>query len=231
MIEISEILKYETRDGKGNDIVKDVEIKEFPTRQGEFECSVCGKQCNVAVPVAGAVSGNFTDWTSIGEYVCRDCSKLFSLYKYSYIIDPNGMRLLNVRQVREEILKPQKPPFRFVITKSQKKHLFYDAPVNYNSERFAVKLERETISTTLERQEMLFSFVEGLQALGAPKTALASEEIPYEIVKKVGVKALTFLQNELERSREIQIPLFCGQKQERNEEDVLCNLDLILTMN
>lgn len=225
---MSEILKYETRDGDGNDVVKEVEIKEFPMQNVNCECSICGKACNVAVPVKKAVSGNFTDWPSIGEYICKDCSKLFSLFKYSYIVDASGIRLLNVRQVRQEIVRKQSPPFRFVITKSQKKHLFYDAPINYNSDKFAVKLERETISTSLERQKMLFEFIEGLQALGASKQAMASGEIPYEIVRKVGTRALIFLKNELAVSREIQIPLFCGQKQERNEEEVICSLVSIL---
>ena len=225
---MGEILQYETRDGSGNDIVKNVELKEFDEVSGIFECSVCGKQCERAVPMKKIASGNYTDWSFIGEYVCHDCSRLFSLYKYSYIIDESGIRLLNVRQVRDELLKSQATPFKFVITKSQKKHLFYDAPLNYNAKRFSVKLERETISTTLERQRTLFAFVENLMALGASKTAMASVEIPFEIVKKVGTRAITFLQEELAKSREIQIPLFCGKKQEINEEEALCNLDLIL---
>ncbi len=225
---MSEILKYETRDGDGNDIIKDVEIKEFEEKDVDCECGICGKHVDRAIPVKKIVSSNCTDWAEFGEFICKECSKLFSLYKYSYIINNDGIRLLNVRQVRAEIIRPQKPPFMFVITKSQKKHLFYGAPVNFSAERFSVKLERETISTTLERQKTLFAFVEGLQALGASKAGMAAGEIPFDVLKKVGARTLTFLQNELARSREIQIPLFCGQKQERNEEEVLCSLDLIL---
>ena len=223
-----EILKYETRDGNGNDIVKDIEIKDFEVKAVDCNCSICGKHCYEAVPVKKAVSSAFTDWAYVGEYVCKECSKYFSLYKFSYIIDDSGIRLLNVRQVRDEIIKEQKPPFKFVITKSQKKHLFYDAPMNYSSERFAVKLERETIYTTLERQRTLFTFVEGLQALGATKAGMAEGELPLDVLQQVGYKALVFLKSELANSREIQIPLFCGKKQEMNEEEVLCNLDLIL---
>lgn len=226
---MSETLKYETRDGKGNDIVKDVEIKRFESVPGDYECSVCGKQCGAAIPLKNIASGHFTDWSLIGEYVCEDCSRLFSLYKYSYIIDPDGIRLLNVRQVRNEILRRQKPPFQFVITKSQKKHLFYDAPMNFNADCFSVKLERETIATTHKRQIILFDFVEGLLALGASKVGMSQGEIPYDVLKKVGFRAQEFLIEALATGREIQIPLFCGQKREINEEEVLCNLDLILT--
>ena len=226
---MSEILRYEARDGDGNDIVKDVEIKQFEEQSVDCDCSICGNHCERAIPVKKIVSSNCTDWAEIGEFVCKKCSRMFSLYKYSYIIDDDGTRLLNVRQVRSEITRRQKPPFMFVITKSQKKHLFYGAPINYSAERFSVRLERETISTTLDRQRTLFEFVEGLQALGASKAGMAAGEIPFDVLRKVGARALTFLQDELRRSREIQIPLFCGQKQERNEEEVICSLDSILT--
>lgn len=31
-------LRYETRDGKGNDIIKEIPIKEFPVIEKEFIC-------------------------------------------------------------------------------------------------------------------------------------------------------------------------------------------------
>ena len=34
-------LDYFTRDGKGNDFVKKVAIKEFPIESVDFECPVC----------------------------------------------------------------------------------------------------------------------------------------------------------------------------------------------
>ena len=38
-------LEYNTRDGKGNDILKLVQIKEFPIHQIDFECKICGRIC------------------------------------------------------------------------------------------------------------------------------------------------------------------------------------------
>ena len=35
-------LRYETRDADGNDIVKDVAVKEFASADAEFRCHVCG---------------------------------------------------------------------------------------------------------------------------------------------------------------------------------------------
>lgn len=38
-------LDYFTRDGKGNDFVKKVAIKEFPIESVDFECPVCHRHC------------------------------------------------------------------------------------------------------------------------------------------------------------------------------------------
>lgn len=222
-------IQYNTRDSSGNDIVKEVAIKEYQETDVEFDCLFCGRHFTHGVPTKKVVSGNFTDWAEVGEYVCRDCSMLFSLYFYSYIVGPDDIRLLNVRQLRDALTQPQKTPFRFVITTSQKKHLFYDAPINHNAQNFAVKLERETISTSVGRMKMLFDFVECLLTLGCTKERLKSGEIFFPAAQKIGKEGFSFLGRELKQSREIQIPLYCGQKREITEEEALCCINLILT--
>lgn len=222
-------IKYCTRDGKGNDIVKDVKIKQFQQYPMEFDCPICKRHARSGIKIKDIVSSNFTDWAYVGDYVCPDCSDLFSLYFYNYIVDPNGIRLLNVRELRRELITPQNPPFMFVITTSQKKHLFYRSLWNYGNKRFAVNLEAETIYTTTGRMSTLFDFVEYLQTLGCSKEALKRGEIPFPVLQKVGFDALKFLQTELSK-REIQIPLYCGQKRnDTTEEEAICNINLILT--
>lgn len=225
-------LKYETRDGKGNEIVKMVKIKEYPVETVEFVCPICKKNETNGVKAKKIISSNFTDYAFIGEYICPECTKLFSLYFYNYIVDPCGIRLVNVRQLKDELCKRQNPPFRFIITTSQKKHLFYRSEVNYNPDRFAVNLETEVIYTTPDRMKQLFGFVESLITLGASKTALSNGEIPFAVMQKLGFslgeKVLSILNSELQKSREIQIPLYCGQKLEKTEEECLCSLDLLL---
>lgn len=222
-------LIYQTRDGTGRDIEKTVELKQFKTVETDAICPICKRPCRQGVKVTDIVSGNFTDWAYMGDYICRECSAYFSLYKYSYIIDPDGIRLLNVRQIRDEIIMPQKTPFRFVISTSQKKHLFYKTPVNYSAERFAVNLETETIYTTCERQAALFDFVENLRALGQNRDALKEGNIQFDILQKVGFDALAVLNHELTAGGEIQIPLFCAQKPERSEEEALWYINSALT--
>lgn len=225
----SKIIQYRTRDGNGNDIIKDVKIKQFDVHEHEFICPICKRYSTAGVKTKDIVSSNFTDWAYVGDYVCSDCSELFSLYFYNYISDPNGIRLLNVRELREQLTKPQNPPFLFVITTSQKKHLFYRSTWNYHSGRFAVNLETETIYTTPERMKKLFDFVECLQTLGCSKEAMKNGEIAYKVAEKFGFKIIFMLKSELQKSREIQIPLYCGQKREITEEEAICCINSILT--
>lgn len=221
-------LLYETRGADGKDFVKEVSIKEFPIENAEFDCKVCGKHFSKGIKTKKAVSGSFTDFAFLGEYICEECSRMFTLNYYNYIVGPDGIRLLNVRQLKYELCNHQKTPFRFIITTTQKKHLFYRSVENYDSEKYAVNLETEVIYTTCERMKELFSFVESLLVLGAAKKGMTGGEIPFNVIEKTGIEPLEFLRNELEISREIQIPLYCGQKLEIKEEDAICSISSIL---
>ena len=222
------VIPYSTRDGNGNEFVKQVEIKQFPHTEMEFDCPICKRHVSTGVRTKDIVSSNFTDWAYVGECVCPACADLFSLYFYNYVVDPDGIHLYNVRELRYQLTTPQKPPFLFVITTSQKKHLFYRSTWNHDSARFAVNLETETIYTTPERMRQLFDFVECLQTLGSGKEQMKRGEIPFQVLQKTGFNPMRFLQAELQ-GREIQIPLYCGQKREITEEKAICSINSILT--
>lgn len=221
----SKIIKYNTRDGKGHDIIADVTIKQYPAREVALNCPICGRHTESAIRIKDIVSANFTDWAFVGDYVCPDCADLFSLYFYSYIVSPDGIHLLNVRELRDALITPQNPPFLFCITTSRKKHLFYRAAWNYDNGHFAVNLETETIFTTPGRMRGLFDFVEALQTLGASKERLKAGEIPLQTAARIpAALAWEKLCRELQYSREIQIPLYCGQKRDISEEEAICIL-------
>lgn len=223
------VIKYNTRDGEGRDIITDVKIKQYPAREVALDCPICGRNTESAINVKDIVSSNFTDWAFVGDCVCPDCADLFSLYFYSYIISPDGIRLLNVRELRDALITLQKPPFLFCITTSRKKHLFYRAAWNHDAGHFAVNLETETIFTTPERMRELFDFVEALQTLGATKERLKAGDIPYKAARLIPSAAWEKLRSELQYSREIQIPLYCGQKRDVSEEEAICILTSTLT--
>lgn len=215
------IIKYSTRDGKGNDIIKDVQIKEYPADDVDFTCPICGKQAARGIAIKRIVSSNFTDWAYVGDHVCEDCAKLFSLYFYSYEVSPKGIELFNAREASAKILGEHVPPFRLIITTSRKKHLFYKSVLNYDDEAFAINLEDETIHTSKKRMRELFDFVELLITIGQSKMQMADGEISMQTISKVGFDALRRLRHELAISREIQIPLFCGQKRDMTEEEAI----------
>lgn len=72
------IIPYFTRDGKGNDFVKEVKIKQFPNTEMDLDCPICKRHVSAGVRTKDIVSSNFTDWAYVGEYVCPDCADLFS---------------------------------------------------------------------------------------------------------------------------------------------------------
>lgn len=225
-------LNYQTRDDKQREIIKEIPIKEFPEMNVEFICPICKKQKSTGIPTKKIISAKFTDFPYVDDYICKQCSALFSVYPYSYVASNGNIKLLNIRQIRDELLKEQPLPFKFVISTTQKKHLFYRAITNYNNTEFAVQLEMDTIYTNKHRMAELFTFVENLLTLGASKKGLLNGEIPFNVLEKTGFNftLISRLQKELKSSREIQIPLFCGQKLEIGEDEAICNLDLEQTM-
>ena len=82
--------------------------------------------------------------------------------------------------------------------------------------------------TNNARMIELFDFVECLQTLGASKEMLKEGSIPFNVLQKLDKSVLNKLQAELKHSREIQIPLYCGQKRAITEEECICCINSIL---
>lgn len=220
-------LLYNTRDAKGSDFTKEVKIKEYSIEKISFRCEICGKQQETGIPIKKIVSTNFTDWQYVGDYVCEECAGMFSLYPYSHIVDPDGIRLLNIREMAEEIQIPQKPPSKIVIAVSQKKHLFYKAALNYESDNFVVNLEEEQIICNLDELRELFLFVGSFQVLGESKKDLKIGKIKLSTYEKIGYKVYSYLQNRLIQ-RQIQIPLHLSQKLDISEDEAIRNIKRII---
>lgn len=220
-------LTYKTRDESGNDIIKEIALKDFKVREVNCKCSICHSPLQSGIRVKDIVSADFTDWAYVGEYVCEKCADLFNLHFYNYIVDPDGIHLYNIREIGEQILLPQKPPFLFIITISKKKHLFYKGKWNYSAENFAVNLEAEIIYTSINRMKYLFDFVELLLTLGCSKSMMKQGEVPFKVIQKIGFWILEKLNEEIRSSREIQIPIYCGQKRNLTEEEAICNINLL----
>lgn len=224
-------IDYLTRDGKGKEFVKKVKIKEFQTVDHAFVCQSCGRRCDHGVPIKACTSSKFTDWQYVGDYMCTDCTRLLSLYFYSYSVEGGEIHLFNLREIYENIMRSHTVPFKFIVSKTGKKHLFYRAPENMTDDQFAIQFETETVYTNRERMRRLFDFCECMQTLGVSKLAMSECKLPMNIMKEsFGLQAYLFLRNELTHSREIQIPLHCGQKRDITEEDAKCCIISVLTM-
>jgi|GEM_PF-3100333 len=224
-------LYYNTRDANGNDITKEVQISEPETMAlDEQQCCFCGLPITQGVDIKKLVSGSFTDWRDLySGYSCRFCAVQTKLFKYSFIINGEKIRLFNIREMAKEILEPQEPPFKIVVSTSQKKHLFYKALTNHNPEIFTVNLEEEQIKTSLYELRELFAMVSALQALGNTKSNIKESELNTETHMQFGEPIIKWLEH-IFKNRPIQIPLFLSQKNENiKKEDAICCINSILT--
>lgn len=223
------IIEYQTRDSSGKDIIREIAIKEFPTVHCEATCFNCkSHDRDEYVLTKSAVSANFTDWNIVGAHICPRCSALFSVFPYSYVFGAeSGITLLNVRQIKSALVEDRAEDFKFCISTSQKKHLFYRAPWNKAaSVYFSVQLETETILTSRRRQMRLFRFVELLLAAGCNKAELSEGMIRFDVLVSLNKSILDFLKKEVDQYREIQIPLFCAQKPDISKEEAINELQL-----
>ena len=223
-------VRYNTRapdpDNKGKmiDIVKEFAPKDKPLTVSACACAMCGVNGRPGIELAKTVSSNFTDFNLLGEspYICEACLFALNLYRYSFIAGET-LRLLNVREMAAEIVRPQTPPFVAVISKTQHKHLFLRAVVNYNAENFTASLEDELISVNLERLRRQMLLIGSLQALGQSKTALAEDGVGFNIYKIFGRRVLEYYANEI-KTRQMQIPLFLSQALGIGEEQAINNI-------
>ena len=227
-------IDYFTRDGQGNDYIKKVQIKEYKTHEADnYICPICHRIKDKGIDIKDIVSGSFTDWAFLGDskFICPECSRYFSLNFYNYVIDSDGIHLYNIRRLKDELIRPQKPPFMFCISTTQKKHLFYKAKWNYSSSPFCANLETETICTTIPKMKELFDLVEALQTLGSRKDDLKVGKISFDVYQKLNKDnrhyVLELLHREIAESRQIQIPIYCGQKYE-SEENAICTINSIV---
>lgn len=208
-------LLYNTRDGSGNDIVKEVELNDYddaPEYDPPVECGLCGASTSRAIKAKDVVSGHFTDWNYVtGDYICPRCARNLGLYKYSFIETPTDIKLYNIREMADAVINPPEPPFKIVISKSQKKHLFYKARWGWSRNNYPINLEEETIIVNRATLSKQFAFISALLALGEIKAGLAEGHIRLETLQQVGKDALKLLWLWLARDRMIQIPLFLAQ--------------------
>ena len=77
----------------------------------------------------------------------------------------------------------------------------------------------------------LFDFVESLLTLGCTKERMKDGELTWTAFARIQSRAWEYLMHELNTSREIQIPLYCGQKREKEEDAICCINSIVTTWN
>lgn len=219
---------YRTVDSDNNDIEKEIEFKTFPSEKKDFECFFCGHNFKEteAVNIKDAISDRFTEYNLVAcpdsQYCCVGCSLGLSLIRFSYIID-SKIRLIRQKKYAKAILKQTQTPFIACISTSFKKHLFYKATVNYETEKIYINLENETILCDKKILKNDLDYISNLLNLGQSIKSLYHSYIKSEIVNMLGVKIYDYLQEALNR-RSFQVALYLAQRDEKikKEEAIEC---------
>lgn len=212
---------YATVDANGNDIVKEVEFKTFKKIIKKFDCFFCGKHFDEGIFIKDAISDRFTDFAFVSsansQYCCEGCSLALSLIRYNYIID-SKIKLIRQKKYAEAILNQDETPFLACISTSFKKHLFYKATINYETENFFINLENETILCNKNILKNDLDYISNLLALGCSIKSLQNCYISTEILKIFSDKIYNYLKEAINR-RSFQIALYLAQRNENIEKE------------
>jgi len=115
-------------------------------------CAFTGNQIIEGVLMKDLIKKTFTDQESIkfnSNYASIDIALLIeeviksekgfnSLRNYSFYADESKLELLKRENILELLLSIPKTPFQIGVTYSNKKHLAYKAPVNFDTENYKV---------------------------------------------------------------------------------------------
>ena len=220
---------YNTVDGDGVNIQKEVVFNTYKKQIRKFNCFFCGNSFDECIAVKDVISAKFTDYSFTAnpssDYCCEGCALASNLIKFNYIID-SKIKLIRYKNYADELLKQKEVPFIACISTSFKKHLFYKAKINYDIDSFYVQLENETILCNKQILTNDLSYISNLMILKQSAKSLSMSHINNNIVNIFGIRIYDYLEEALRR-RSFQIALYLAQKKEITEEEAICSLKVL----
>lgn len=230
---------YETSDGKGNAVAKEVdfidpELLETYDPSYDGKCNLCGADAHGGIPIKKLFSSNYMDWPlhkcPEATHVCKQCAFCIvmnpvgriALFRYPLVAD-DTLRLCNRKQFREYLLDPPEPPFVMLFPTSQKKHLFSKAKVSYSRDAYFCNLEERVVSVTKDIVGIVDD-IEALRGAGFTKDNIASVRIPGNVIKKYSLDSydyenLLVMMEKLTDSEMFLLALEISQKMEEEQAE------------
>lgn len=135
----------------------------------EKKCFYCGNQCNNDYLIKDYIKSTFTNYDIVknpnSNYICDECIWAFSSDQQIILIDgeikekqsPRNFSWIiikdkkiaatkrNIKELREIILNPPKPPFKIVLSDSGQKHLLFRAIWAQSQDNYLIQFEEEQI--------------------------------------------------------------------------------------
>jgi CRISPR type IV-associated protein Csf1 len=239
---------YDTNDGK-DDVQKEIHLKDPRTHEKydpeiSGECVICGKEFAGGFQAKHLLGDTFNDWdickAPLSRSMCEACAFTLllnmdynrcKLNTYSFVAS-DALTICNRQQIRDFLIYPPGPPFVFVITISQKKHLAIKSKVAYDSEYFPVQWEEETVYCEREKIKDHVLFAEALRGIGFTKDEILTGRFNSAKLSKISAEALLRIEEEISKrnkQRMYALAVYAAQAQE--EEEAICYLDLQLKTN
>jgi hypothetical protein len=240
-------LIYNTKDGKGNEIQKEINFIDPMTHKDmeEFRgyCYLCGEQTTYGMKLKKIFSNVFTDW-NIGKcrtstHVCPACcftilttKEHYGIRTFSNVANKDRLYLPNRVEMREFLLHPPDPPFVINLAVSKKKHIAFKGEVNYSKDIFTVMYEEMPVLIDRKDFTRLLELVEHF-LYGFTKTEITTGEYNQKRILNFGIEAWEAFEKRIKKYRGsplLDVVMFVAQKVEE-EEKLQCYMVSELKMN
>jgi CRISPR type IV-associated protein Csf1 len=147
---------------------------ELPIIDCDSICRMCGKSIIEGVKQKDIIKkSTFTDYQYLkynSDILCVDCCALIGTIKvngkktwlrnFSFICADNGLLFLKRHELLEHILNPPEPPFVYVITYTNKKHIAFKSEIQHNNECYKIFTDKGEVIIEPEKLKEITKIIQ-----------------------------------------------------------------------
>lgn len=155
-------------------IQKHLNTSLLPAQDINSICAFTGKEIDKGISLKEVIKDTFTDHSYLkynSEYASIEIAAsmaniiegkqgLISLRNFSFIVNDYKLVLLKNSEIMDYILNPIKPPFRFCISFSNKKHLYFKSKINLSKEFYTVTTDLGDCEVSVGRIKKIFPILQ-----------------------------------------------------------------------
>jgi hypothetical protein len=110
------------------------------------------------------------DFALLTQPVIQGTKQLNSLRNYSFFATDKELKILNRDEILELLFNIPETPFQIAITYSNKKHLAYKTPLNYNKEKFKVCTDAGIVEFDVKKAKQIFPILQNWYTIAKQTT-------------------------------------------------------------